>query len=84
MKLLLTTCAFVLSLTTYAQKGVIVRIVNQMSEEPLAKASAHLLTDTATATANALGYLKIDATPGDSLVLTAPGYLQKEEEKIYR
>lgn len=75
MKLLLLTCASVLSLSTYGQEGVIVRIVNQLSEEPLAQASAHLLTDTSQATTNALGYLQIDAAPGDSLVLTAPGYL---------
>lgn len=75
MKLLLLACVFALSLTTYGQEGVIVRIVNQLSEEPLAKASAHLFTDTIEATTNALGYLQIDAAPGDSLVLTAPGYL---------
>ena len=51
------------------------RIVDQLSEEPLAQASAHLTTDTAGATTNTMGYLQIAATPGDSLVLTAPGYL---------
>ena len=51
------------------------RVVDQLSEEPLAQASAHLTTDTAGATTNTMGYLQIAATPGDSLVLTAPGYL---------
>ena len=75
MKLLLTAFLFALSLAAHSQEGVIVRIVDQLSEEPLAQASAHLTTDTAGATTNTMGYLQIAATPGDSLVLTAPGYL---------
>ena len=51
------------------------RIVDQLSEEPLEQATARLVTDTTGATTNVLGYLQIAATPGDSLVLTAPGYL---------
>ncbi len=51
------------------------RIVDQLSEEPLEQATARLVTDTTGATTNALGYLQINATPGNSLVLTAPGYL---------
>lgn len=75
MKLLLTAFLFVLSLTAHSQEGVIVRIVDQLSEEPLGQATARRLADTAEVTTNALGYLQIAATPGDSLVLTAPGYL---------
>jgi TonB family protein len=70
-----TACLFVLGSTAHGQERVTVRIVDQLSEEPLAQASAHLTTDTAGATTNTMGYLQIAATPGDSLVLTAPGYL---------
>ena len=75
MKLPLTAFLFTLGLAAHGQQEVIVRIVDQLSEEPLPQATARLPADTSKATTNVLGYLQIAATPGDSLVLTAPGYL---------
>ena len=75
MKLLFTALLLTLGLAAYGQQGVIVRMVDRLSEEPLGQATARLVTDTTGAITNAAGYLQIDASPGDSLVLTAPGYL---------
>ena len=75
MKILFIALLLTLRWSTYGQEGVVVRLVDQLSEEPLAQATARLLTDSSEVTTNALGYLQISAEPGDSLVLTAPGYL---------
>ncbi|MGB3850869.1 MAG: energy transducer TonB [Tunicatimonas sp.] len=75
MKLSLSLLFLTISLVASGQRVTTVRIVDQLSEEPLKQASVRRVTDTTSATANAAGYLQIDASPGDSLLLTAPGYL---------